>query len=198
MKQPAKTLQPAVAKKKALPAQPTSSPFETPSGLPELFAASIKNMYWAENHLVKSLPKMVNAAGAPALKKAFADHVTVTKNHAKRLERVLELLGEKIQAKKCDGVEGLTMDGEHIIENTLPGSAARDTGLIMAGLKTENFEITSYNGLIELAGQLGKDDIAELLRQNLADEMEADDLLTSLSRNEAPKKTLATPVKKSK
>ncbi len=183
MKKSSPTKKTADNPKEALSGQPMSTPVVTTSGLLELFTDGIKNMYWAENHLVVALPKMVNAAGSADLQSAFADHLEVTKTHAARLEKVFELLGEKIQAKKCDALEGLAMDGEHIIENTDTGSEARDTGLIMAGLKTENFEITSYNGLIQLAGKLGKEDIAEILRQNLADEIEADQLLTSLSEN---------------
>jgi ferritin-like metal-binding protein YciE len=73
------------------------------------------------------------------------------------------------------------MSGEHVIENTTAGTEARDTGLIMSALKVENFEITSYNGLIHLAANLNQTDVEELLRQNLADEMEAEGLLTELS-----------------
>lgn len=169
----------------ALPGQPTSTPIESASGLPELFADGIKDMYWAENHLVKSLPKMVAAAGSAELKTSFANHLELTKEHASRLEKAFELLRLKIQAKKCDALEGLVMSGEHIIENTIAGTEARDTGLIMSALKVENFEITCYNGMIELAAQLGQNDVAELLRQNLSDEMEAEQLLISLSQKNA-------------
>ena len=168
---------------KALPSQPLATPVESSTGLPELLADGIKGMYWAENQLIISLPKMAKAAGNPSLKNAFADHLKVTKTHAQKLEQVFDLLGEKVQAKKCDAVEGLAMDGEHIIENTVPGTEARDTGLIMAGLKTENFEITSYKGLIQLAAQLGKTGVADILGEILADEMKADEILASLGKN---------------
>ncbi len=188
MKQSSKTQKAAPTPKKALPAQPVSTPVETSSGLNELFTDGIKTMYWAENHLVKSIPKMVDAANSSELKKAFSNHLEVTKKHAANLENVFGLLGIKIQAKKCDACEGLVMSGEHIIENTEPASEDRNIGLIMAGLKVENYEITSYNGLIQLAENLGKNDIAEILRQNLAGEMEADQLLTSLSQKDPPNK----------
>ena len=169
----------------ALPGQPLASPVETASGLLELFTDGIKDMYWAENHLVKSLPKMVSAADSSRLKSALSDHLKLTKDHAERLEKVFELMNVKKQAKKCDSMEGLTMSGEHIIENTIAGTEARDTGLIMSALKVENFEITSYNGLIQLATQLGQPDIAEILNKNLADEMEADQMLTAMSQKNA-------------
>lgn len=170
----------------ALPGIPVSDPIQTASGLQELFTDGIKDMYWAENHLVKNLPKMVSAAGKAELKTALANHLEQTVKHSDRLEKVLNLLGTKIQAKKCDSMEGLVMSGEHIIENTLAGSEARDTGIIMAALKVENFEITSYNGLIQLAATLGQSDVADILRQNLADEMEANKMLTVMSEKNAP------------
>lgn len=184
MKQPLKKAKIATVSKTALPAQPVSTPVETASGLAELFTDGIKDMYWAENHLVKSLPKMIAAAGSEELQTALSDHLEVTKEHATRLENAFEILGIKIQAKKCDACEGLVMSGEHIIENTTPGSQARDTGLIMSALKVENFEITAYNGLIQLAAKVGQTDVAEILKQNLADEMEADQLLTGLSQED--------------
>ncbi len=168
----------------ALPGQPTSTPIESASGLPELFADGIKDIYWAENHLVKSLPKMVAAAGGEELKANLQNHLEQTKEHASRLEQVFEAMGMKIQAKKCDAAEGLVMSGEHVIENTIAGTEARDTGLIMSALKVENFEITTYNGLIQLATKLGYTEVAQLLNENLADEVEAEQLLTALSQAE--------------
>lgn len=167
--------------KKNLPGQPVATPAETPSGLQELFVDGIKDMYWAENHLVKSLPKMIAAAGNSSLQNGLTVHLKQTAEHAARLENVLELLGEQIVAKKCDACEGLVMSGEHVIENTDTGSEARDTGIIMSALKVENFEITAYNGLIQLATKLGLQDAADLLNQNLADEVETEAQLTALS-----------------
>ena len=181
----------------ALPGQPVSDPIQSSTGLPELFANGIKDMYWAENHLVKSLPKMVDAAGDSKLKTALADHLKLTKKHSDRLEKAFDLMGIKIEAKKCDSMEGLVMSGEHIIENTLAGSQARDTGLIMSALKVENFEITTYNGLIQLANALRKKDIADLLRKNLSDEMEANEMLTLMSEKNAPSEVTVSAKKSS-
>lgn len=165
----------------ALPGQPLSTPVSSTTGLPELFADGIKDMYWAENHLVKSLPKMVSAANSSKLKSALSEHLELTKKHSDRLEKVFDLLNLKIQAKKCDSMEGLVMSGEHIIENTVAGTEGRDMGLIMSALKVENFEITSYKGLIQLATRLERPDIAEQLKKNLSDEMEAEVMLTAMS-----------------
>lgn len=174
-----------VKTKAALPAQPTSAPVESSDGLLELFTDGIKDMYWAENHLVKSIPKMISAAGDSELQTALEEHLEITKKQAGRLEEIFDLLGTKIQAKKCDACEGLVMSGEHIIENTVAGTMARDTGLIMSGLKIENFEITSYEGLIRLASQLGNTEAAELLQENLNEEMEAAQELKALSQQPA-------------
>lgn len=186
MKQVAKKQKVTASDTNTLPGVPVSDPVQTASGLEELFTSSIKDMYWAENHLIKNLPKMVSAAGQSELKTALATHLELTIKHSERLEEVFESLGIKIQAKKCDSMEGLVMSGEHVIENTIAGSEARDTGLIMSALKVENFEITSYNGLIQLATALEKTDVAEILRQNLADELTASKLLTEMSEKKAP------------
>jgi ferritin-like metal-binding protein YciE len=154
------------------------------TGLEDLFLDAIKDIYWAENHLVKSIPKMQKAAGAESLKNAFSDHLEVTKEHVSRLEQVFKLLGKKVQAKKCDAMEGLSMEGEGIIEDTDAGSAARDAGLIMAAQKVEHYEIATYGGLAKLAQNLGKDEIANLLEQTLSEEKEADALLTGIAEND--------------
>lgn len=149
----------------------------------DLFVSELKDTYWAENHLVKALPKMVAAAGANDLKQALTVHLKITMTHASRLEKIFELLGEKIIAKKCDAMEGLTMTGEHVIENTVSGSPTRDLGIIMSGLKVENFEITTYKGLIEVANSLGNTEIANLLQQTLDEEIKSSDILTNMSQS---------------
>jgi ferritin-like metal-binding protein YciE len=149
--------------------------------LEEFFKDEIKDIYWAEKHLVKTLPKMAKAATSPELKEAFTNHLEETKVHVERLEQVFELLEEKAQAKKCDAMDGITKEGDGIIEETETGTATRDVGLILAGQKVEHYEISTYGGLAQLARNLGRDDVAELLEQTLAEEKEADKLLTSVA-----------------
>ncbi len=153
------------------------------SALEDFFADELKDIYWAEKHLVKTLPKMSKAATSAELKQAFTDHLQTTKGHVERLERVFEMLGKKPQAKKCDAMEGITKEGEGIIEDTEAGTATRDVGLILAGQKVEHYEISTYGGLQQLARTLGKDDIADVLAQTLAEEKEADQLLTGVAEN---------------
>ena len=130
--------------------------------LEEFFKDEIKDIYWAEKHLVKTLPKMAKAATSPELKEAFTNHLEETKVHVERLEQVFELLEEKAQAKKCDAMEGITKEGDGIIEETETGTATRDVGLILAGQKVEHYEIATYGGLVQLARNLGRDDVAEI------------------------------------
>jgi len=158
---------------------------EPETGLQKLFTDSIKDIYWAENHLVKSIPKMVNAASSTQLQSALSDHLTVTEEHVARLEEVFELLGKKPQAKKCDAMEGLTKEGEGVIEGTDSGTEARDQGIIMAAQKVEHYEIATYGGLSQLAKTLGYSDISQILEQTLAEEKEADQLLTTIAENSA-------------
>ncbi|MFC4210934.1 ferritin-like domain-containing protein [Pedobacter lithocola] len=152
--------------------------------LNELFKDSIADLYWAENHLVKSLPKMISAATAPELINAIESHLEETKNHVVRLEQIFELLGEKAIAKKCDAMEGLTKEAEGIVESTEPGTATRDVGIILASQKVEHYEIASYNGLYQLAITLGLKDVAEILEQTLAEEKLADNKLGDIAENE--------------
>src|ERR1700712_1779814 len=84
----------------------------------EFFVDEIKDIYWAEKHIVKTLPKMSKAATSETLKKAFDTHLEETKGHVSRLEEVFGILGEKAQAKKCEAIEGITKEGESIIEET--------------------------------------------------------------------------------
>jgi len=153
-------------------------------GLLKLFTDSIKDIYWAENHLVKALPKMAKAASTNSLSTAILNHLEETKTHVERLEQVFEALGKKPQAKKCDAMEGLTKEGEGIIEDTDTGTPARDLGIIMASQKTEHYEIAAYTGLIKLAGKLGLNDVGEILSKTLIEEQQADEKLAAIADND--------------
>jgi ferritin-like metal-binding protein YciE len=151
--------------------------------LEEFFIDEIKDIYWAEKHLVKTLPKMQKASSSAELQNAIGDHLEQTKEHVSRLEQIFVLLGQKPQAKKCDAMEGITKEGEGVIEDTEDGTATRDVGVILAGQKVEHYEIATYGGLAQLARTLGHDDAAEILETTLAEEKEADELLTSIAEN---------------
>ncbi len=157
---------------------------DTEDGLMKLFADNVKDIYWAENHLVKALPKMINAASSKSLKEAISNHLEETKTHVERLEQVFEILGKKPQAKKCDAMEGLTKEGEGVIEDTDAGTPARDLGIIMAAQKVEHYEISAYTGLSKLAEKLGLTDAANILSETLSEEQNADETLAGIADND--------------
>lgn len=149
--------------------------------LKELFIDELKDIYWAEKHLTKALPKMRKAATSTELANAFEQHLTVTENQISRLEQAFELLEMTPRAKKCEAMEGLVKEAQSIIEDTDDGSATRDVGLIMAGQKVEHYEIATYGSLAQLAKTMGRDDISSLMQQTLDEEKQADQLLTDLA-----------------
>jgi ferritin-like metal-binding protein YciE len=153
------------------------------SALLEFFTDELKDIYWAEKHLVKALPKMKKAATSPELQDAFESHLEQTKTHVERLEEVFDLLGKKAQAKKCDAMDGLVKEGESIIEDTDDDTATRDVGLIMAAQKVEHYEIATYGGLAQLAKTLGMTEIKNLLGATLDEEKETDELLTTIAES---------------
>ncbi len=154
---------------------------ENNSMLQDLFLEELRDIYWAEKHLVKALPKMEKASSSEELANAFADHLAVTQEQVSRLEQVFELLGEKARGKKCDAMEGLVKEAESVIEDTEEGTSTRDVALIIAAQKVEHYEIAAYGGLATLAKTMGKTEIKDLLGQTLDEEKETDELLTQLA-----------------
>jgi ferritin-like metal-binding protein YciE len=149
--------------------------------LEEYFLEELRDIYWAEKHLTKALPKMEKAATSEELSTAFADHLQVTREQVTRLEQVFEMLGEKPRGKKCDGIEGIVKEAEANIEDTEDGTSTRDVALIIAAQKVEHYEIAAYGGLAQIAKTLGKVDIGNILGEILEEEKEADELLTNLA-----------------
>jgi ferritin-like metal-binding protein YciE len=153
------------------------------SKLQEFFVDQLQDIYWAEQKLVKTLPKMEDAAHSGELRQAFNSHLQETKNHVSRLEKVFELIGVPAEAKKCHAIAGIADEGEEIIDETDENTAQRDVGLIFAGQKAEHYEIATYGGLVQLARTLGYMDAAEILGVTLAEEKKADSLLTRIAEN---------------
>ena len=151
------------------------------SQLDKLFTDSLKDIYWAEKHLTKTLPKMIKKATTDDLKSAIEEHLAQTEEHVSRLERVFEICGKKAQAKKCDAMEGLTKEADSIIEETESNTMTRDAGIIMAAQKVEHYEIATYGSLVQLAKTLGMNDAAEILHQTLEEEKQADEKLTEIA-----------------
>jgi len=151
------------------------------SKLREFFIDQLQDIYWAEKKLVKTLPKLEDAATTQELKDAFSNHLEQTKQHVTRLKDVFNVIGEDAYASKCPAMAGIADEGEDIIDETEDGSAQRDVGLIFAGQKAEHYEIATYGGLVQLAKTLGYDEAANIMYQTLSEEKQADALLTQIA-----------------
>src|ERR1700744_5271413 len=155
----------------------------TDSKLKEFFTDQLEDLLWAEKKLVKTLPKMQEAATSAELKDAFGNRLAQTQNHVTRLEQVFGIIGEEVDTTKCAAIAGIVDEGEDIIDETEEGTAQRDVGLIFAGQKAEHYEIATYGGMVTLAKTLGYQDVAELLVLTLDEEKTADGLLTEIAEN---------------
>ena len=171
----------ASAKKAPSRKESTDAGMDQKSKLQEFFEDELKDIYWAEKHLTKAIPKMSKAATTDELRQALDEHLEVTQEHVTRLEDIFEMLGKKAQAKKCDAMEGITKEGDGIVEETEDGTMTRDAALIMSAQKVEHYEIATYGGLAQLAKTLGLEDVAGILEETLAEEKEADDKLTMIA-----------------
>lgn len=147
----------------------------------EFFLDGVKDLYWAEKHLAKALPKLQKASTSPELAAAFEKHTIETQGHISVLEQVFELLEEKASAKKCDAMAGLLEEAEGIISDTDKGTLIRDAGLILAAQKVEHYEIASYGTLRVFAQNMGRDDISDLLTETLENEKATDVALTEIA-----------------
>jgi ferritin-like metal-binding protein YciE len=155
----------------------------TDSALNELFIDELKDIYWAEKHLTKALPKMAKAATTDELRNAIEKHLSETENHVTRLEQAFDSIGEKAVAKKCEAMAGLIKEGDEIVADTKKGTITRDAGIISAGQKIEHYEIASYGTLKTLATVLGYNEAAELLNATLQEEKGADETLSQIAES---------------
>lgn len=151
--------------------------------LEKFFIDSLKDIYWAEKHLMKALPKMEKAATTDELKEAINEHLAQTEEHVSRLEQVFEMLDRKPQAKRCEAMEGLLKEGDSIVEETEDGSMTRDAAIIVAAQKIEHYEIATYGGLVQMARTMGQEEIAGVLEETLEEEKQTDLTLTEIAEN---------------
>jgi ferritin-like metal-binding protein YciE len=148
--------------------------------LEDLFLDSLADMYYAENQLVKALPKMAKAATDNDLREAFEKHLTETEGHVQKLEEIFEQFGEKPRSKKCPAIVGIIKEAEEIISENKK-SPTINAALVYAGQKAEHYEIASYGSLREWARHLHRDDVAEFIDEVLDQEKTADEKLTQLA-----------------
>jgi len=151
------------------------------SPLEKFFTDQLKDIYYAEQHLVKALPEMQKAATTEELEDAFESHLKQTERHVKRLEKVFQLLDQKPEAKKCEAIDGLIKETKTIISETKEGTMTRDAALIIAAQKVEHYEIATYGGLVQLAITMNLHQVADLLDKTLQEEEGADHSLTHIA-----------------
>jgi ferritin-like metal-binding protein YciE len=150
--------------------------------LQKLYTDELRDLYNAENQLLKALPKMAKAASSEELKEAFEQHLEQTKGHVKRLEQVFEELDEKPKGKTCHAMKGLIEEGSEILEED-GETSVRDAGMIVAAQKVEHYEIAGYGSVRTFAHLLGQNKAAELLQATLDEESETNEVLNRLAES---------------
>jgi ferritin-like metal-binding protein YciE len=155
---------------------------EQTNPLEELLVDELKDLYSAENQIIKALPKMAKASSSPELRRAFERHLEETKRQVERLNQIGEALDTKLTGKKCKGMEGLIEEGKEIMAEDLDENAI-DAGLIGAAQKVEHYEIAAYGTARTHAEMLGYTKAAKLLQQTLDEEGATDKKLTALAES---------------
>ncbi len=160
--------------------------------LRDLYVEQLKDLYNAEQQLIKAIPKMAKAASSEELKAAFEDHLGKTRQHAQRIETIFEQMGERAPGKKCKAMEGLVEEGGEVIKEDMEDSI-KDAALIAAAQRVEHYEIAGYGCVRAYATKLGDEDAATLLSQTLDEEKEADETLNGIAEElnlEVPQESL--------
>lgn len=150
------------------------------TSLKDLYVDQLRDLYSAETQILKALPKMAEKATHPALRTAFEQHETLTREHVKRLEQVFDDLGEKTSGHHCKGMEGLLKEGDEMLGMKAEPDVL-DAGLITAAQRVEHYEMAGYGTVRTFARRLGLNDQAELLQKTLDEEGETDHRLTALA-----------------
>jgi len=146
----------------------------------DLFVHTLRDIYYAENQIVKSLPDMIEQAHDPQLKQALNSHLAETQNHVKRLQQAFKLCGAEASGVDCPAIDGIVEEAEDVA-GEVDDKSVLDAAIIAAAQAVEHYEITRYGSLMAWAKQLGRTDIGKLLNQNLDEEKAADKKLTALA-----------------
>jgi ferritin-like metal-binding protein YciE len=147
-----------------------------------LFLHQLKDTYFAEQQILKALPKMAQAAKSDDLRGAFGVHLEETRKQVERLEQVFKILGEKPQGVECKAILGIIAEGDEVVEE-FEGGSALDAGLIAAAQAVEHYEITRYGTMLAWAKQLGLSEVEELIKATLVEEENTDELLSELAED---------------
>src|SRR5580698_628012 len=152
----------------------------TQKDLKDLFADTLKDIYFAEKQILRALPKMAREAESPELKQAFETHRDETEGQVERLNQVFEQLGRPARGKTCEAIVGIIDEAKEIME-AFKGAEALDAGLAASAQAVEHYEIARYGTLKTWAQELGHNDAAKLLDQTLQEEIKTDQLLTKIA-----------------
>lgn len=156
----------------------------------ELFLHELKDIYWAETHLAKTLPKMRDKATSEKLSNAIDSHIKETERHVERLEEVFEMMDEEAEGITCEAMQGLIAEAEEILDDTESDSMVRDAGIIISSQKVEHYEIASYGSLVHLCKKMGLSDCSNLLSETLDEEKKTDKKLTEIAAEEVNEKAM--------
>jgi ferritin-like metal-binding protein YciE len=151
-----------------------------PKSLQDLYVEQLRDLYDAEQQIIKALPRMIQAAAATDLKEGLSEHLEVTKTQASRLEKIFAALGEKPKGEKCKGMQGVLEEGGSLVEK-IQDSAVRDAAIIAAAQRVEHYEMAGYGTARTFATLLQDDQASRLLQQTLDEEKEADQKLSELA-----------------
>ena len=155
-----------------------------PIALQDLYLLELRDLYDAENRIIKALPKMVEAARSPQLRAGFEQHLQETQNHVSRLETILHSLNESGKGQKCKGVIGIIDEAEEMIKDTVDSPpAVSDAALIASAQRVEHYEIAAYGTVRTWALRLGRQEDAQLLQETLQEEGQTDKKLTELAES---------------
>jgi ferritin-like metal-binding protein YciE len=149
--------------------------------LEDLFVHGLKDIYYAENQILKALPKLIEAATNPQLKKGLKNHLGETEDQVSRLEQIFAMREEKPKGTKCYGINGLLTEGDELTGD-IGDKAVLDAAIIASAQAVEHYEITRYGALIAWARELGRNDFADILEENLGEEKGADANLNKIAQ----------------
>ncbi|HET6276361.1 MAG TPA: ferritin-like domain-containing protein [Candidatus Cybelea sp.] len=149
--------------------------------LTDLFYETLRDMFYAEKKILRTLPKLAKAVNSDELREAFLHHREETEGQVERIERVFELIGKAARAKTCDAIDGIIEEGNGIMED-FKGNPALDAGLLAGAQAVEHYEISRYGTLITWAKQMRLSEAASLFQETLEQEVKADELLTKIAK----------------
>jgi ferritin-like metal-binding protein YciE len=153
----------------------------------DLFLHTLQDIYYAENHITKALPQMVDKASDPQLRQAFQIHLEETRNQIQRLEQVFRQHGAEAKGVDCPAIDGITEEAQELMSE-VEDPEVRDAAILAAAQAVEHYEITRYGTLIAWAKELGRPDCAQLLQQNLDEEKATDKKLTAMAESRVNRK----------